>query len=319
MGKDKENPKVSGKRNDKNFFDDIKHLLRKVEGVAEVLILTLIYYLIWKANYRVDEAAFYGNGKFVLCGIYAMLTFIIFYLCDSFKFGHLQMLDVVISQCISMLIVNFITYFQICLIINHMVTPVPMLLLTLADIAHSIVLVFIFNSIYRRNNVPRDMLLIYGNDTAVNLKFKMDTRSDKYKITKIISIDKGFEAVCDEIENHNAVIINDVPAEIRNDILKYCYANGIRTYIVPKISDIITRGADEINLFDTPLMMVKGRGLTIFQRFAKRTMDIVLCTIAMVVLSPFMLIIAAAIKLEDGGPVFFKQKRVTRDGKVFEI
>ena len=41
--------------------------------------------------------------------------------------------------------------------------------------------------------------------------------------------------------------------------------------------------------------------------------------LAILLFSPLMLVIAAAIKLEDGGPVLYKQKRVTRDGKVFDI
>ena len=66
-------------------------------------------------------------------------------------------------------------------------------------------------------------------------------------------------------------------------------------------------------------MLVKGIGLNLEQRIMKRAMDIVLCSIAMIVAAPIMLIVAIAIKLEDGGPVFFKQERVTIDGKRFDI
>ena len=48
-------------------------------------------------------------------------------------------------------------------------------------------------------------------------------------------------------------------------------------------------------------------------------MDIILCSIAMIVAAPIMLVVAIAIKLEDGGPVFFTQKRATIDGKTFDI
>lgn len=48
-------------------------------------------------------------------------------------------------------------------------------------------------------------------------------------------------------------------------------------------------------------------------------MDVVICLVAMVVAAPIMLVVAIAIKLEDGGPVFYKQGRVTRDNKVFDI
>jgi lipopolysaccharide/colanic/teichoic acid biosynthesis glycosyltransferase len=48
-------------------------------------------------------------------------------------------------------------------------------------------------------------------------------------------------------------------------------------------------------------------------------MDLVISTIALVLTSPFMLIAAIAIKLDDGGPIFFKQNRITRNGKIFNV
>lgn len=51
----------------------------------------------------------------------------------------------------------------------------------------------------------------------------------------------------------------------------------------------------------------------------KRLMDIVLSLVALVLFSPFMIITAIAIKLEDHGPIFYRQTRLTKDGKTFEI
>ena len=79
------------------------------------------------------------------------------------------------------------------------------------------------------------------------------------------------------------------------------------------------RGGKNITLFDTPLLLVKGTGLTPAQRVAKRCMDIVLSAIALLITSPAFLAVAISIKLEDGGPVFYKQKRLTRNGREFEI
>ena len=85
------------------------------------------------------------------------------------------------------------------------------------------------------------------------------------------------------------------------------------------MTDIIMKGATDICLFDTPLMLVRSRGLNLTQRFFKRFMDIVISLLAMVVAAPIMLIIACLIKIEDGGPIFYKQERVTRGGKHFDI
>ena len=122
-----------------------------------------------------------------------------------------------------------------------------------------------------------------------------------------------------EFDNYEGVLLNDVPARIRNDILKYCYANEIKVYMVPKISDILMRGAEDITLFDTPLLAVEGKGLSPAEELTKRIFDLILCLIALIPASIIMLLIAAAIRLDDHGPVFYRQKRITKDGKEFEI
>ena len=302
------------------FFDDIKHTLRIVEAILEIAILSVLAYLFWRHGYDKNLfPTYYGRGKFLLMGVYAVLIIVVFHLCDCFKYGYLKLIDVIISQWISVFIVDFITYFQLCLIANKMVSPLPILLLFLVDVFVTLGCSYIFTGIYHRFYVPRDMLMIYGTEDALDLKFKMDKRNEKYRITEIISSSEPFDTLCRAIGGHDAVIINDIPSKLRNDILKYCYAHGVRTYAVPKISDIIMEGSKDITLFDTPLRLIKGRGLSLPQRFFKRFFDIILCLIAMIPGLPIMLIIALAIKIEDHGPVFYKQKRVTRDGKVFHV
>ena len=147
----------------------------------------------------------------------------------------------------------------------------------------------------------------------------MDSRKDKYNITGLIAAEEGYDAIVKKIPQYDAIILNDVAAPLRNDILKFCYRYRVRTYVAPKLTDIMVRGAKNISLFDTPLLLVKGTGLTPAQRVGKRLMDIVLCSVAMVIAAPVMAVVAIAIKLEDGGPVFFRQKRLTRNNREFEI
>lgn len=54
-------------------------------------------------------------------------------------------------------------------------------------------------------------------------------------------------------------------------------------------------------------------------KYIKRGIDVVLASIALVVLSPIFLIIALAIKLESKGPVFFKHTRIGKDGKIIKL
>src|SRR5699024_8115140 len=65
--------------------------------------------------------------------------------------------------------------------------------------------------------------------------------------------------------------------------------------------------------------MYRNMGLSAEQKFIKRTMDILISAMAIVVFSPLMLIIALCVKLYDRGPVFYRQERLTYMGKPFMI
>ena len=301
-------------------LDGMKRTIRNAEGFFEVLLLSVAYYFLWRYGY--DEGgfpAYLGNGKYILAGVYGLLVIVLFNNFDGFKFGYLKLIEAFASQLIALFIVNFITYLQLSLIANVMISPLPMLLLMVIDAAIALLCTLLYSQLYHRLYPPKNMVMIFGNDNAIDLKFKMDKRSDKYRITKLISVEEGFGSICQQIVNYDAVIINDVAAGLRNDLLKYCYQNSIRTYVAPKMTDIIIKGATEISLFDTPLLLVRRRGLTFTQRTVKRLMDIVLSLTALIIASPVLLVVSVAIKIEDGGPVFYKQARVTQGNKEFNI
>ena len=302
-------------------FDEVKSSVRRVEFLFEIIVLAFTYYTVWRIKYDSSlMSLFLGNGKYLLTLVYGFLNFILFLYCDGFKFGHIKLSDVTISQWISMFILNVITYFQLCLIANRMITPMPMFLLTVIDLIITFGLSWLFTVIYHAYCIPKRMIMIYGKDNAPMLKRKMDTRSDKYQIKRMMSCDNySFEAITNAITDYDAVVINDVDAQVRNDLLKFCYKNSIRTYSVPKLTDVIYSGSEDIMLFDTPLKLICGWGLTPVQRFFKRSMDLILCLIAMIPSSVIMMIIAIAIKIEDGGTIFYRQKRITKDGKEFDI
>ena len=305
------------KKLSRGTYEDTKGFVRAAETLLEVLVLTVLYYVVWRVGYNLP---FFGyKGKYVLMGLYGILLYVFFQNSDCIMFGQLQRLDLIIGQVIALFLVNFVTYFQLCLIANRMLTPGPMLLLFALEIMIAVVLIFAYTALYYKLYAPHDMLLIYGSNRGVELKIKMDSRRDKYNISKIMSTAEGFDALCGEILKHDAVILNEIPAQLRNDLLKFCYRCRIRTYVAPKLTDIMIRCGKNNTLFDTPLMLVKGTGLTPSQRIVKRAMDIVLSFIATVLFAPIMLGVAIAIKLEDGGPVFYRQKRMTRWGREFEI
>ncbi len=304
--------------------EQYKRLIMFLASVLIVAVQTGVFSYAWFHFYHFSSVigrqySFWGHWAII--ALYAFLVVVVSQMFSAFKVGYQRVLDVLLSQIFSVLIVNIVEYIQLALIgrWKFMEHIQPMLAVTGINLAAVILWVLFMRWVYVRIYPPHEILLVYGRFDPKPLIEKMNKRRDKYTITGMISLKEGEEAIKEQILQHQAVMLCDIPAHERNLYLKFCFENDIRCYSQPKISDIMVMSAEEINMFDTPLLLFRNRGLTVEQQAVKRFFDIILSLIALIILSPVFLIIAILIKAYDGGPVFYRQERLTKDGKVFMI
>ena len=304
--------------------EQYKRLIMFFASALILLVQVVIFYYIWHRyyNYRsVIGALYWRRGNWALMGVYAFINFFFSKIFGAYKVGYLKVSDVIASQILAVLCCNGVTYMQLALIGRWRFSAYlePIMQMTFYDVVAVIAWVIFMRWIYAKIYPPRQMLLVYGDINPKALIQKMTSRTDKYSIVDMINISEGYDAVIERISHYEAIVIGDIPSVYRNKFLKYCYANSIRCYSIPKISDIMIKSSTTINLFDTELMLFRNRGLTAEQRLLKRASDIVFSCIILIVFSPILLLVAVLIKLYDGGPVFYKQERLTYNHKVFMI
>ena len=284
---------------------------------------TLVYGWFWMndLSLQIRPHLWYTfKGHALTIAVYAMLLFAFSSMYGGLKVGYLKTSEVVFSQVFSTLIVNAVTYCQDSLMYWGLMDPKPFLKMTI----YQCIGVFLWSTLaqkfYRFLFAPRKMLLIHGDRPHEELIRKFGSRDDKYDICKSMHISVGIEEICKEIvERYDAIVLGDIDVASRNTLYKFCYGKGIRVYILPKISDVLLAGAEEMHIFDTPIFLTREFSLTIEQRFFKRAIDVVCSAILLVLASPIMLLTAIAIKLYDGGPVIYKQVRCTKDMREFGI
>ena len=299
-----------------------KHLLNFAANVITLAVQGFMFGWVWYIMYvpMLDKAnALFRRGNWAVIGMYVLFVFFFTKVFGGYRIGYMRVSDIILSQILAVLLAMGVAYLEICLVANAYLTPKPLILMTLTEIVFIIPWVILVRKGYQHLYPPRQLLVIYGNYSPDDLIEKINTRKDKYNICASESYRIGYEKLYPMMKRYNAVVLCDLPAEARNQIMKYCYQESIRTYVTPKISDILFRGADDIHLFDTPLLLSRNQGLSIVDLFVKRAMDIVISLIGIVIAAPFMLLIALAIKLYDRGPVLYKQERITKDGKPFII
>lgn len=303
-------------------YDPFKKIIIFISSLINIVMLTGAFALAWTQYYsgKMYQVQFYYWGNWAVLGLYGVLLLFFSKVYGGLRIGQLRRIEVILSQMLSVCMANFIIYMVICLLSFGLANPLPLLLMTVADTMivtiWSVIIIKFYNKIFQ----PWKILLIYDRQSsAEDLVYKVEARRDKYAIYDAIHIDEGLEVIGEKMKDFQAVIIGDIVARKRNDILKYCYTHRVRAYVVPKLSDIILMGADRIHVFDTPFLLTKGYTLSADERFAKRLLDIVLSLLLLVVLSPVFGLVALAVKLQDGGPVFYKQVRATIDEKTFDI
>lgn len=307
---------------------DKRQSMRRIAALempfAGVVIQTLIYAWLWFMIYyplvRL-RLKFYRNGHLLVLLLYFVLLLFLTKTYGGMDVGYQKPFDVSLSQIFPLLMVNVFTYVQDSLLRNWMLPIGWTLLVTLIQIGFAVFWIRVSDYVYHRVFPPTKLLLIYGRRKVEPILAKLASRPEKYEIAGTISICEGMENIRKKILDSGkmAVVFWDIPLEERNDLMKFCYANGVRQYLIPAITDVLVKGSAQLHLFDTPIYLTREYALTFGERFCKRAMDIVCAVILLILTSPFFLITAILIHCYDHGPVFYRQVRCTLNQKEFEI
>ena len=302
-----------------------KYIYRDACTIIFVWLSSMVFHFYWirfvGQNNQTGHLTGAGNIAMAMA-IYAILYFVIGRWLHAFKIGVERKANVLASQVLTLFTVDIIEVFVSCAITGqfrffwHFVAMYFQMWL-LMSVTNCVLTIPMIN-IYRKKFPPLRMIEIYG-ERLNKLYLKINSVPYKYDVTELLSCDEEESVIREKIAPFDAVLLNDLPARKKNRILKICFSMDKRVYFVPKISDILVKNSEELNLFDTPLLLDRNHGLRMGQKIVKRFFDIVLSAIAIGVLSPIFLITALAIKHEDGGPVFYKQERVTLNGRHFMI
>ncbi|MDD6381042.1 MAG: exopolysaccharide biosynthesis polyprenyl glycosylphosphotransferase [Lachnospiraceae bacterium] len=304
-------------------METMKHLYRGISNIVITLVVTVLFSYVWEEwlNVLLDRP-FLTLGGTTMIVIYMVLAIFFIHGFGGYEIGVSRISHASIGCALASLIVNFLMMvFTVMMVGYRRLVPgiiVAYIELFLADVIILFIVTYFMTWLYRRIFPPYQMLQIHGEHVN-NLDHKMGLRRDKYVIAETVMDTAPFDEITAKIDKYEAVLINDVPSELKNKILKYCFDRQKRVYFTPKISDIIVKESEELNLFDSPLYLSRNIGFSLGQRIVKRTGDIILSLLGIAITSPVMLVVAIMIHSYDKGPVFYKQERYTIHKKTFKV
>ena len=282
-----------------------------------VALLTLYFVHIWQTYYMCHVTYFFW-GHVVYIVLYAATFAVFSHVYGGFDIGTSPTSDIIFSQGIAVFFAHFLIYFIMWVVTKGAVKLSDQIGYFLVSIGIETVLNYLFNRIYYNIFPPKKTLMIYVREDESIYERILKYQSDSYDIQKTVSL-KEMEGHYDELLDYECIVAVGLYPEQKNTLAKICYEKKKSLYIVPGIYDVIMNSGRSVYLVDTPVFKVNNFGPSQLEKIVKRIFDIIFSLVFLVLTSPIILITAIAIRLQDGGPVFYRQTRVTQYGREFQI
>ena len=292
---------------------------KTVLTITNILIYEIIMLAILMTCY-VNYYFYYSNGYVVFFLMYLALFVVFGKLFDSFSLGDTTTTDLFISNSLTLLFSNFFIYIVLCLITLRIIPIWPFLLMQAIGMIMAGLLLSFEDSYLRKHYPPAKFICIYGEEHT-DLINKLNNPKDlSISIVKTMNIkDINYKETDVLFRNVDGIITLDVHHNDKKKLFKVCYKKRLMVYDMPSITDMLIASGEILHMVDTPIIKVNKFGPNQFERIFKRIIDIIGSFVLLALTSPIMLITAIAIKANDGGDIFYKQSRLTKDGKEFKI
>jgi len=280
--------------------------------------LVILFYLGWKAGY--EETLFFNFGNYVVMFSYSLMLLLFMNVYGGLRVGSSRVTNLLLSSLFALAFSNLFIYFELSLIARDMLSVVPLLAIFGGQVLWALAGCTLMNAVYYALNDVRQVVAIYtGDQDDAKVIEKMSQFTRRFTVVEAVDARQPLDALIARIAPYDSVLLGRMDPHTRKAIFQYCYRSGKRINILPDSMEIALSVATKTQLFDTPILLCKNRELTPEQRLVKRIADIVISLLGIVALGPLMLLISLAIKLQDGGPVFYRQARLTLGGKPFSI
>lgn len=299
--------------------DNRKSIVLSVINMINVVLVTVPFVYCW---YRFFAPAmihpYYRRGNWAVILVYVVLYVLFGRVYDGFSISTKRITESIYSQCMAILFTDAVMYIVIFLLAQYLPAPVPMLVNFMAQTVLTGVGTILGHKWYFSTFQPYRSIVVYDTRLGMEKMIEKYRMQKEFRICKIVSINECLEDL-DTLKEMDTVFMSGVHSHERNIVLKYCVEQGIDMYVIPRVGDLLMSGAKRMHLFYLPILKVGRYDPSPYYVCFKRVMDIVLSFLALVILSPLFLILSIAIKAYDGGPVFYKQRRLTKDGREFDI
>lgn len=255
-----------------------------------------------------------------MMGVYIALMFVFGWIYKAYSLTKSDYSKLIYGQIITIFLSNILISFVLWVNDRNYLNLVEFLLLlvgsSIFNVGYTKLLL-----VYRRHYIgPTELIVVVDNNQKDRLLHQLNRVNGIYTVNTVYdATSTHLVKTIHDNRQEESILLCSTNQQLKHDLLNYGFFNKIEIIIIPSIEDILIENSRDAQFIDSPFFIMDLVGPRWYERLIKRIVDIVVSVIALVVLSPVFLIVAIAIKLDDHGPVFYAQTRLTYKGKLFKV
>lgn len=294
--------------------------LKFAVAVADIILYHLSFILTFLIRYSGERPTFNYSAyqsalPYIIIAFVLINTFSGIYTLYNKRFIDMFS-TTLISQIMMSVIIMAMTFFGRWFAFPRTIIFLSLIISTLVL---SIWRVIILELYFKNSGTSRVMIIGVKNQCREAVQNFKSSETRQYRVVSV-AVDNYFENIkgnIDEIEVFYFLDFNSL--EEQKEILSYLTYHQKRIFLPSNFENILRVNNRIMNIDDESLIAVSKFEISPENDTIKRLIDIVLSLSMIIITSPIMLIAALAIKLTSKGPIFYKQVRVTKGHKEFEI
>lgn len=253
---------------------------------------------------------------------YAVLGVSFIKIYGGFAVGIKKSKEIIYSIFLATVLTDLITTVELFIMSYGIINLVQMILPLIISVVVQYIIIYLFthlgNYVFFVINPPKTCTVIYMEEKNIDSYIhKINKYKKQWRVADVVYYRN--DNLHELIKKNETVFIFDVPHGDRNDILEYCYKKNKEIFVLPDVADVLVKYSKQYIVDDVTMFASTLDELSFEQKIIKRAVDIIVSGVGLIAASPIMLIEAIAIKLYDKGSVIFKQERMTRGGRVFNV
>lgn len=306
-----------------NGFSSFERRKRLIDilKIIHFLSMMFLFAISWETGYKITlVSSFPYLGDIGIVILYFVLMSYLFRIYECLHVGKVKVTEMIIGQGLAYLIGIMAFYTVYFFYYRNFFNPLPLIAIMALQTLISAIWCYLVNRLYYELIKPAISLVFYSRKSQIKRLLKNRDFTKHYNVVKYIDITTiERDSIPDYLDGIHVVFCCTNSHHFRDRCFNECMIRNIKLYYMPDTSDLMFDNSGFSTYFNIPIMSVEIGKATGIYNAIKRFFDLSLSLLAFMITIPLHVAISVVIKVSDGGPVLYKQTRLTLDGKEFQI